>query len=145
MPRVTPLCTVSELGEAFGLLMPRADAERWAREWFERFADADDVDPEGRFLYREWWSSGDEPQARISGCSGAEAASRALAQRLRAQSREELGESLMSFSSFHLSLLSLVSPQLAEKVRAIRNRTPEQAEEARAWMRQVLHQLTAEP
>lgn len=149
MPLVTPLCNVSELGQAFGLLMPSADAERWAKEWFARFADVEDTDADGRYLYSEWWKpvddADDEPQAMISGCAGPDAASRTLAQQLREMSREELGDFLMSFSSFHLKLLSLVSPELSEKVRVIERWTPEEAELSRSWMRQVLNQYRAEP
>lgn len=148
MPVVTPLCNVSELGQAFGLLMPRADAERWAKVWFERFTDVEDTDADGRYLYRQWWRSAteavDEPQAVNAGCAGADAAARALVQDFRQMSREELGESLMSFPSLHLQLLSLVSPELSEKVRMIKRWTPEEAEMARGWMRQVVHQLQAE-
>jgi len=148
VPLVTPLCNVSELGQAFGLLMPRADAERWARTWFERFAADEDVDGDGRYLYSEWWKSdadgSDEPQAMISGCAGPDAAARALVEHFRQQSTEELGESLMSFSGLHLKLLSLVSPELFDRVRAIERRAPEEAVMAREWMRQVVHQLQAE-
>jgi len=51
---------------------------------------------------------------------------------------EERTELLMRFSSFHFGLLSLVSDDLHERMRAAQGLTHEQADNGRAQMRRIV-------
>ena len=111
-----PLFDVHELTQAFTLILPDKQAGQVATEWFARFGD--NLDPQGRFCYtprtprREPQKISDDipmpvpPGARGSGL-----------EKLRNSTFDEFRQYLLRFSSFHMGLVALVSPDLERRVR----------------------------
>jgi hypothetical protein len=140
-----PLFTRDELAAAFRLILSPVEAERRASTWFELFGEGC-VDHEGRVVLVATPHADDESstddgwpaeapaehtrRTSTSGTGGFE--------RFRGRSEEEKGEYLMHFSDFHLNLVSLVSPEVAERVRVARGDTPEQAAWRIAQMRKIV-------
>lgn len=145
-PRI-PLFNRDELTAAFALIFrDPAVAHQVAGRWFEEMA-GDDVDAEGRFLYRDWHEEAGmplgEPDAFGAGSHPYDTpeAHEAEAASFRGWSDERKSELVLSFSSFHFDLVALVSPELFERMRAASGMTAEQAEVSRAQMERIARAL----
>ena len=134
----TSLFTRDELAAAFGLLLPPELAGRWADEWFERFVDEDDLDAAGRFVYRPLDEEEEPPAVGDESIYDSPLPDRTGYEYFRDKSDDDVGEYLMSFSDFHLSLVSLVSPELFERVRKARGDSPARADRQRRQMRRII-------
>lgn len=135
--RAASLFTRDELAAAFALLLPPDSAGRWADEWFERFVDQDDLDAAGRFVYRPFYEE-EPPAVDDESILDSPLPERTGHEYFRDKSDDEVGEYLMSFSDFHLSLVSLISPELFERVRRARGDSPARADRQRRQMRRII-------
>ena len=132
-----PLFNFAELKRAFALILPEAKAEEWAKEWWAVHATESDLDSAGNFLFEDW--PDDEKIEVAFAASKATNAEYAWGfESLRERSDDELGEFLMSFTDFHLNLLSLVSPELFERVKRVRGDSNIMAERRRRQMLRIV-------
>jgi hypothetical protein len=129
----TPLWTAAELGTAFALLLPEAEARALAAEWFADFAgEADRIDVEGRYLYPGSWGG---PHPPTPGDDEEDAPEWHTSEQVRkdqtlfagwsdAETVTWLGPRL---ADIHLSLAALVSDELYERMRIVRFMSRRQA------------------
>jgi hypothetical protein len=146
MPKM-PLFTEAELATAFQWLLPDALASQAAHEWFEQFAD--ERDEEGHFLYQDWREFAGLPVDAPSALAAAprdgpdaERAQHELAYFAGMSTPTRL-EVLMHFSDFHLNLVSLVSPAVAERIRQGCGLTVEQLQARQIQMRRIVTAMEA--
>lgn len=141
--RSIPLFTRAELAHAFALLMSEGAANRWADEWFARFAGDEVVDENGFYLYLDW--TADEPSVppSVRGLAvGGSASDQTGFEHLGRLTEDELGEHLMDFGGFHLNLLSLSSPVVFDRIRAGLGDSLEAATRGREQMRRIVQAIT---
>lgn len=122
----TPLWTAAELGAAFALLLPEAEARALAAEWFADFArEHGAVDTDGRYVYSGSWGS---PRPPVPGDDEEDAPEWHAPEQMRrdealfagwsdADAIAWLGPRL---GDIHLALSALVSRELYERMRAAR-------------------------
>lgn len=140
------LFTRDELATAFRLLMSPEAADRWATEWFNRFADETDVDEHGRYLYRDWDDESPSDDAILSRSQHADPLpGRTGYERFAEEGDDDVGEYLMSFSDFHLNLVALSSSTLNERVRVLRGDSEEKAARRRAQMLRIVDSMRPKP
>jgi hypothetical protein len=106
---------------------------------------ADDVDQDGYFLYEDPVSSGLVPKGlQVVAAGPAIPEPQRLDNERRfwgAMSQPERREVLLRFSSFHLGLLALVSPELRERVRIAQGWTPAQMQHNQDQMARIVAAL----
>lgn len=129
---IIPLFTREELARAFGLLLPAHKASELAREWFEIFGDEGSVDGSGRYLYSNWRDHPSvrehvrsQPDAEIFVPATERLIGGTMYDWLLTMPHEKLEELLISFSDFHLDLVSLSSPDLRRRVELVRQEEPQ--------------------
>jgi hypothetical protein len=122
----TPLWTAAELGLAFALLLPEAEARALAAEWFADFAGKPgDIDADGRYVYPRPWGG---PRSPAPGDDEEDAPEWHAPEQVRqdealfagwsdAEAVEWLGPRL---ADIHLALAALISDELYERMRAAR-------------------------
>jgi hypothetical protein len=118
MTQGTPLFSQQELARAFALVVPDDRASELSADWFAE----GDVDQLGNYLYRDWEFDPRPPSPATDGpqiVAGGTGVSNDFSpwRNLSERSKELM---LEGFSDFHLDLLSLVSPELFERIRTIR-------------------------
>ena len=124
-----PLFTREELALAFALVLTKGKPDDLARRWFQSFADEENLDAGGRYLYRDWR---DDPHAQhvlepgpavvVGLASRTGSQNRGMYDWLSSASAEELEDSLLSLSDFTLDLVSVSSADIRRSVEIVRAR-----------------------
>jgi hypothetical protein len=135
-----PLFTEADLARAFTFLLPAADAQRVAREWFSSHVES--TEPGAYFMYEHWELSGDEPQNVAIGPprdTSIEAIARREADFWNDLSQSERVEWICPrFSGIHFDFVAQLSDEHFERMRSALHDSPEAAERRRRIVQRVV-------
>jgi len=135
-----PLFTEADLARAFAYLLPAADAQRVAREWFA--SNGETTEPGAYFMYEHWEPSGDEPQNVAIGPpydTSIEAIARREAAFWNDLSQSQRVERLCPrFSVIHFDFVAQLSDDHFERMRSALQNSPEGAERRRRIVQRVV-------
>lgn len=129
-----PLFTESDLARAFGFLLPEEAARHLAARWFVEIG-SDDVVNGVYMARRESWRPAHGQLGGLAVRGTPSFGPPEPWKQFKEGSDEWRANYLLRLSDFHLNLVSLVSPDVFERVRRLRGDTEEQAQYKREQMR----------
>ena len=110
-----PVFNQSELAAAFSQFLPSDAANRISAQWFA-LVSPDEMDRDGRYMCLRPPRKEEPAQARVTRVDHQVSRSADTYADLGKLSDADLEERLLSFSSFHLALVSLISQGAARRI-----------------------------
>jgi len=137
-----PLFTEAELAKAFAFLLPEADAQRVAADWFA--SNVENLEKGGYFMYEHWAPSADEsPNLAIAVGPPRDSSIEAIASDEAAfwnglSQAERIEWICPRFSGIHFDFVAQLSTEHFERMRSALREPPERAERRRRIVQRLV-------